>query len=43
MSLKVIRRENAMNNEIACGIMFGECLFDIGLYNEDYKVNEGMI
>lgn len=39
---EVIRRENAMSNEIACGIMFRrECLFDIGLYNEDYKMREG--
>ena len=31
-----------MSNEIACGIMFRrECLFDIGLYNEDYKMREG--
>ena len=39
---EVLRRENAMKKEIACGIMFRrECLFDIGLYNEEYKMREG--
>tara|TARA_B100000963_G_scaffold351912_1_gene364272 strand:+ start:4457 stop:5116 length:660 start_codon:yes stop_codon:yes gene_type:complete len=39
---EVISRENGAINEIACGVMFRrECLFDIGLYNEDYKMREG--
>tara|TARA_A100000164_G_scaffold376494_1_gene413669 strand:- start:504 stop:1163 length:660 start_codon:yes stop_codon:yes gene_type:complete len=39
---EVISRENGSINEIACGVMFRrECLFDIGLYNENYKMREG--
>ena len=39
---EVISRENGSVNEIACGVMFRrECLFDIGLYNENYKMREG--
>jgi glycosyltransferase involved in cell wall biosynthesis len=39
---EVLSRENAMIKEIACGIMFRrECLFELGLYNEDYKMREG--
>ncbi len=39
---EVISIENGSINEIACGVMFRrECLFDIGLYNENYKMREG--
>ena len=35
-------RINCLNREIACGVMFRkECLFDIGLYNEKFKMREG--
>lgn len=38
----VIERANCMEREIACGIMFRkECLFDIGLYDDDFKMREG--
>lgn len=37
-----IERVNCFENEIACGVMFRkECLFDIGLYDERYKMREG--
>ncbi len=37
-----IERVNAREHEIACGIMYRkECLFDIGLYNEDFRMREG--
>ena len=37
-----IKRENAMKKQIACGIMFRrECLFELGLYNEKFKMREG--
>ena len=37
-----IKRQNAINNEIACGVMFRrECLFELGLYNEKFKMREG--
>lgn len=36
------RKVNCLEEEIACGVMFRkECLFDIGLYNEDFKMREG--
>jgi len=39
---EVLTRENAIKKEIACGVMFRrECLFDVGLYNEEYKMREG--
>ena len=39
---EVLSRGNGMIEEIACGVMFRrECLFDIGLYNEDYSMREG--
>lgn len=38
----VIRKVNCFEEHIACGILFRkECLFDIGLYNEEYKMREG--
>jgi glycosyltransferase involved in cell wall biosynthesis len=37
-----IRRANCFNEEIACGIMFRkECLFDVGLYDESFRMREG--
>ncbi len=37
-----IERVNAIDKEIACGVMFRrEVLFDLGLYNEDFKMREG--
>lgn len=39
---EVLSRGNGIKDEIACGVMFRrECLFDIGLYNEDYSMREG--
>ena len=39
---EVIERKDALEDQIACGVMFRrECLFDIGLYNEDYSMREG--
>jgi glycosyltransferase involved in cell wall biosynthesis len=36
------KRVNCLEEEIACGIMFRkECLFDIGLYDEDFRMREG--
>ena len=38
----VISKVNCQKKEIACGVMFRkECLFDIGLYNEKFKMREG--
>lgn len=38
----VLKKENGLQTEIACGVMFRkECLFDIGLYNEEFKMREG--
>lgn len=38
----VIERVNCMEHHIACGIMFRkECLFDIGLYDDSFKMREG--
>lgn len=35
-------RKHAMEDEIACGVMYRkECLFDIGLYNEQFDMREG--
>lgn len=37
-----ISKNSAKKNEIACGVMFRkECLFDIGLYNTNFKMREG--
>lgn len=37
-----IRKVNCFEEEIACGIMFRtECLFEIGLYDENFKMREG--
>ena len=36
------KRVNCFEEEIACGIMFRkECLFDIGLYDESFRMREG--
>ena len=33
---------NCFKNQIACGILFRkECLIEIGLYNEKFKMREG--
>lgn len=38
----VIEKVNCLEQEIACGVMFRkECLFDIGLYDEEFKMREG--
>lgn len=37
-----ISKNSSKTDEIACGVMFRkECLFDIGLYNPDFKMREG--
>lgn len=37
-----IKRENSLKKQIACGVMFRrECLFELGLYNEKFKMREG--
>ena len=37
----IIEHKNCYNSPIGCGIMFKkEQLFEIGLYDEDYKINE---
>jgi glycosyltransferase involved in cell wall biosynthesis len=37
-----ISKNNCMKEQIACGVMFRkECLFDIGLYNPNFKMREG--
>ena len=39
---KILRRVKSSSQEIACGIMFRrECLFDLGLYNTNFKMREG--
>jgi len=39
---KLISKENSLKKEIACGIMYRrECLINIGLYNEKFKMREG--
>ena len=39
---RVISKVNSRKKEIACGIMYRkECLIDIGLYNEKFKMREG--
>lgn len=39
---QVIGRFNCFEEEIACGIMFRkECLFDVGLYDESFRMREG--
>ena len=39
---KVITKENCFKNEIACGVMYRkECLINIGLYNEKFRMREG--
>lgn len=39
---KVIEKVNCMEHQIACGVMFRkECLFDVGLYDESFKMREG--
>jgi glycosyltransferase involved in cell wall biosynthesis len=38
----IIKKENCKINEIACGVMYRrECLINIGLYNEKFKMREG--
>lgn len=38
----VIQRVNCFEEQIACGIMFRkECLFEIGLYEEKFRMREG--
>ncbi|MDL5246321.1 glycosyltransferase family A protein [Leptospira weilii] len=38
----VIERVNCFEDQIACGIMFRkECLFEIGLYDENFQMREG--
>ena len=38
----VIEKVNCLEQEIACGVMFRkECLFDVGLYDEEFKMREG--
>jgi hypothetical protein len=37
-----IRKVSAKDEFIACGIMYRkECIYEIGLYNEDFKMREG--
>ncbi len=37
-----LKRYNSIKNQIACGILFRkECLFDLGLYDEKFKMREG--
>jgi len=37
-----IRKVNCFEEEIACGVMFRtECLFEVGLYDENFKMREG--
>ena len=37
-----IKKVNCLKKQIACGVMFRkECLFDIGMYNEKFKMREG--
>jgi glycosyltransferase involved in cell wall biosynthesis len=38
----MIERVNCTEHPIACGVMFRkECLFDIGLYDDNFKMREG--
>lgn len=38
----IISRASGIDDQIACGVMFRkECLFDIGLYDESFKMREG--
>lgn len=38
----VIQKVNCMEQQIACGVMFRkECLIEIGLYDESFKMREG--
>jgi len=37
-----VEKVNCIENEIACGVMFRkECLFDVGLYDENFRMREG--
>jgi len=37
-----VERVNCFAQQIACGVMFRkECLFDVGLYDESYRMREG--
>jgi glycosyltransferase involved in cell wall biosynthesis len=38
----VVEKVNALDQQIACGIMFRkECLFEVGLYDESFRMREG--
>ena len=38
----ILKRMNAKINEIACGIMYRrECIYEIGLFNDGFKMREG--
>jgi glycosyltransferase involved in cell wall biosynthesis len=37
-----LQRLNCLEHQIACGVMFRkECLFDVGLYDESFRMREG--
>jgi hypothetical protein len=39
---KSLSKHNSIKQQIACGVTFRkECLFDIGLYDESFKMREG--
>ena len=39
---QILEKMNCFKNQIACGILFRkECLIEIGLYNEKFKMREG--
>ena len=39
---EILKRYNVQKNYIACGVMFRrECLFDLGLYDESFRMREG--
>ena len=39
---ELIKKVNCFKEQIACGTMFRkECLFEIGLYNDKFKMREG--
>tara|TARA_B110000858_G_C17770149_1_gene459169 strand:+ start:984 stop:1661 length:678 start_codon:yes stop_codon:yes gene_type:complete len=39
---RILKKVNSQKKEIACGVMFRkECLIDIGLYNQKFKMREG--
>ena len=41
-SSDLIKKVNCFEEEIACGLMFRkECLFEVGLYNNKFKMREG--